>query len=116
MFLEEKVIKKKMKISLDVAVSMNGIIGKNNAIPWHLPEDLKRFKQLTTGKPVIMGRRTFESIRKPLPDRMNIVLTKDNGGKFMLKSTTDVTPVIGTNNDGTISKDRLFVLPVIGIT
>ena len=53
----------------------NGLIGKNNQLPWHLPADLKHFKQVTMGKPVIMGRKTFESIGKPLPGRVNIVLT-----------------------------------------
>jgi dihydrofolate reductase len=61
------------------AVSENGVIGKNGDIPWHLPEDLKHFKKKTTGHPVIMGRKTFESLPedfKPLPERTNIVLTR----------------------------------------
>jgi len=64
-------------ITLIVAVSDNDVIGRDNALPWHLPEDLKRFKRLTMGKPMIMGRRTFESIGKPLPGRRNIVVTRD---------------------------------------
>lgn len=60
-----------------VAVSDNDVIGRDNALPWHLPEDLKRFKRLTLGKPIVMGRRTFESIGKPLPGRHNIVVTRD---------------------------------------
>jgi dihydrofolate reductase len=64
-------------ITLIVAVADNGVIGRDNALPWHLPEDLKRFKRLTLGKPVVMGRRTFESIGKPLPGRHNIVVTRD---------------------------------------
>jgi dihydrofolate reductase len=64
-------------ITLIVAVADSGIIGRNNELPWHLPEDLKRFKRLTLGKPVIMGRKTFESIGKPLPGRQNIVVTRD---------------------------------------
>lgn len=63
-------------ISIIVAVSENGIIGKDNQLPWHIPEDLKRFKEITTGHPVIMGRNTFESIGKPLPNRTNIILTR----------------------------------------
>ena len=60
-----------------VAVSPEGIIGKDNSIPWHYSEDLKRFKSLTLGKTVIMGRRTWESLPvKPLPDRRNIVITR----------------------------------------
>ena len=54
-------------ITLIVAVADNGVIGRDNALPWHLPDDLKRFKRLTMGKPIVMGRKTFESIGKPLP-------------------------------------------------
>jgi len=64
-------------VTLIVAVADSGVIGRDNALPWHLPEDLKRFKRLTLGKPVIMGRKTFESIGKPLPGRQNIVVTRD---------------------------------------
>ena len=64
-------------ITLIVAVADNGVIGRDNTLPWHLPEDLKRFKRLTLGKPIVMGRRTFESIGKPLPGRQNIVVTRD---------------------------------------
>src|SRR6185295_4887276 len=64
-------------ITLIVAAADNGVIGRDNALPWHLPDDLKRFKQLTMGKPIVMGRRTFESIGKPLPGRQNIVVTRD---------------------------------------
>ena len=64
-------------ITLIVAVADNGVIGRDNTLPWHLPEDLKRFKRLTMGKPMIMGRKTFESIGKPLPGRRNIVVTRD---------------------------------------
>ncbi len=69
-----------MAIFLIAAVAENGIIGKDNSIPWHLPEDLKRFKKLTIGHPVVMGRKTFESIvarlGTPLPGRKNIVVTR----------------------------------------
>lgn len=65
-----------MKISLIVAISENGVIGKNNQLPWHLPADLKYFKSLTTGHCVIMGRKTYESIGKPLPNRFNIIITR----------------------------------------
>jgi dihydrofolate reductase len=64
-------------VTLIVAVAENGVIGRENALPWHLPEDLKRFKRLTMGKPIVMGRKTFESIGKPLPGRKNIVVTRD---------------------------------------
>jgi dihydrofolate reductase len=64
-------------ITLIVAVADNGVIGRDNTLPWHLPDDLKRFKRLTLGKPIVMGRKTFESIGKPLPGRQNIVVTRD---------------------------------------
>jgi dihydrofolate reductase len=59
------------------AVDMARVIGVRGELPWHLPNDLKRFKRLTMGKPIIMGRKTFESIGRPLPGRKNIVLTKN---------------------------------------
>jgi len=62
-------------IALVVAVADNGVIGRGGALPWHLPDDLKFFKEVTLGKPVLMGRRTFESIGRPLPGRRNLVLT-----------------------------------------
>lgn len=62
-------------ISLIVAMASNGVIGRNNQLPWYLPNDLKYFKAATMGKPIVMGRKTFESIGKPLPGRANIVVT-----------------------------------------
>ncbi len=64
-------------INIIVAYSKNRVIGKDNKLIWNLPEDLKRFKKLTTGKTVIMGRKTFESIGKALPNRENIVITRN---------------------------------------
>ena len=66
--------------SIIVAIGKNREIGKGNKLLWHIPEDLKNFKEITTGKTVIMGRKTFESIGRPLPNRKNIVLSK-NGDK-----------------------------------
>jgi dihydrofolate reductase len=68
---------RKPRLSLIAAVAANGVIGSENELPWRLPEDLKRFKALTLGNPVIMGRRTFESIGHPLPGRRNIVVTRN---------------------------------------
>lgn len=65
-----------MKLAIIVAAAKNGVIGRNNQLPWHLPQDLKYFKAVTLGKPVIMGRKTYESIGKPLPGRTNIVVTR----------------------------------------
>ncbi|KGK40971.1 dihydrofolate reductase [Nitrincola sp. A-D6] len=65
-------------LSIIVAQSQNRVIGVNNKLPWYLPEDLKYFKQITQGKPIIMGRKTYESIGRPLPGRTNIVITRDS--------------------------------------
>lgn len=64
-----------MRRSLVVAVARNGVIGRDNALPWRLPADLAHFKKVTMGHPIVMGRRTYESIGKPLPGRKNIVVT-----------------------------------------
>jgi len=66
-----------MKRSMIVAMAENRVIGINNKLPWYLPNDLKYFKQVTMGKPILMGRKTFESIGKPLPGRANIVITRN---------------------------------------
>ena len=67
-----------MILSLLVAASENNVIGKDNKLPWHLPNDLKYFKNLTWGMPILMGRKTFESIGKALPGRKSIVITRNN--------------------------------------
>lgn len=64
-------------ISFIWAMDQNRVIGKNNQLPWRLPEDLKFFKETTMGHPIVMGRKTFESIGKPLPGRENVILTRD---------------------------------------
>ena len=66
-----------MILSLIVAADENNVIGKNNTIPWHLPDDLRYFRDKTRGHPVIMGRKTYESIGKPLPHRLNIIVTRN---------------------------------------
>jgi dihydrofolate reductase len=65
-----------MMISLIAVVADNAVMGYQNKMPWHLPEDLQHFKRLTWGKPIIMGRKTYESLGKPLPGRPNIVLSR----------------------------------------
>jgi dihydrofolate reductase len=67
------------RLVLVAAVAENGVIGRGGQLPWKIPGDLKRFKEITIGKPVIMGRRTYESMGGPLRDRFNIVLTHDGG-------------------------------------
>lgn len=64
-------------ITIIVATSKNKVIGDSNSLIWHLPADLKRFKELTTGNPIVMGRKTYESIGRPLPNRRNIIITRD---------------------------------------
>ncbi len=82
------------RVTLIVAVADNGVIGRDNALPWHLPEDLKRFKRITMGKPIVMGRKTFESIGKPLPGRLNIVMTR--GTDYRREGgARDVAPIGG---------------------
>ncbi len=66
-----------MSISIIAAMADNGTIGINNQLPWHLPADLKWFRQQTTGKPILMGRKTYDSIGRPLPKRRNIVISRD---------------------------------------
>lgn len=66
-----------MKISIIVAIDQFRVIGKDNQLPWHLPADLKYFKSVTLGKPVVMGRKTFESIGKPLPGRENVIISRN---------------------------------------
>jgi len=66
-----------MRLAMIVAQSSNRVIGRDNKLPWYLPGDLKYFKHATMGKPIIMGRKTFESIGKPLPGRLNIVISRD---------------------------------------
>ena len=86
-----------MEIVFVVAIAENGVIGAGGAIPWRLKSDMQRFKALTIGKPVIMGRKTFESLRRPLPGRTNIVVTRDAdyraAGAVVTTSATDAGAV-----------------------
>ena len=93
-----------MIISLIAALDKNQLIGADNGMPWHLPADFKHFKEITMGKPVVMGRKTFESIGKPLPGRHNIVISRNgfsadgitsvNSIDAALKSVSDVDEVM----------------------
>jgi dihydrofolate reductase len=88
-------------VSIIAALSENNVIGKNNKLPWHISEDLKRFKQLTLHHPVIMGRKTFVSIGKPLPGRTNIVITRDENYK-----AEDVTIVHSLKEALNVAKEK----------
>lgn len=78
-----------MKIAMIAAMANNRVIGKDNKMPWHLPEDLRHFKALTLGKPVVMGRKTYESIGRPLPSRHNIVISRQ--ADLQIEGVTTVT-------------------------
>ena len=80
-----------MHLALIAALDRNGLIGRDNALPWHLPADLQHFKRTTLGKPIVMGRKTWESLGRPLPGRHNIVLTRDPG--YTAEGATVVTSV-----------------------
>ena len=92
-----------MTVSLVVAAAKNNVIGRDGELPWHLPDDLRHFKRLTTGKPIIMGRRTFESIGRPLPDRHNIVMTRDPdyaaAGCDVVTSVSDALKLAGDDTE-----------------
>lgn len=78
-----------VNIAMIAAMANNRVIGADNAMPWHLPADLAHFKRITLGKPVIMGRKTYESIGRALPGRLNIVITRDSN--YSLSDATVVT-------------------------
>ena len=80
-----------MIISMIAAMADNRIIGKDNQMPWHLPADFAWFKRCTMGKPVIMGRKTYESIGRPLPGRLNIVISRD--ASLVIEGVTSVTSI-----------------------
>jgi len=94
-----------MDISIIVAVANDNIIGFENTMPWHLPADLKHFKAITTGHHVIMGRNTYESLGKPLPNRTNIVITRNKSyqvedGVLMFNVLEDaIKHVVGKNDE-----------------
>lgn len=93
-----------MQVSLIAALDRNRAIGKGNALPWHLPADLKRFKALTFGKPVLMGRRTAESLGRALPGRRNLVLTRSGrvpfDGMLAVASIDEALPLAGETGAG----------------
>ncbi|WP_028773172.1 type 3 dihydrofolate reductase [Shewanella waksmanii] len=80
-----------MKIAMIAAMANNRVIGKDNQMPWHLPEDLKHFKAMTMGKPIVMGRKTYESIGRALPGRLNIVLSRQ--ADLNIEGVTCVTSI-----------------------
>lgn len=96
-----------MILSIIAAVSENNIIGSNNNLVWNLPADLKRFKQITSGHYIIMGRKTYESVGKPLPNRTNIIITTD---KTYKAEGCLVFNTIGEATDYAKTQDEVFIL------
>lgn len=96
-----------MVISLIAAMDKHRVIGKDNTLPWKISADLKRFKELTSGKPVIMGRKTFESIGKPLPNRTNIIITRDKN--YMASGCIVVHSVEGALKAAAVGKEVMVI-------
>ena len=101
-------------ISFHLARADNGVIGVDGKLPWHLPADLKRFKAQTMGKPMIMGRKTFESFPSPLPGRRHIVLTRDTGwhaeGAEVAHSPAEALEIAGDGEVAVIGGAEVFAL------
>lgn len=96
-------------ISIICAIDKNKAIGKNNSLLWHIPEDLKRFKNITSGHAIIMGRKTFESIGRPLPNRTNIVITSDKS--FIAENCTICHTVEDALDEAKkIEREEIFII------
>lgn len=99
-------------IQIIVAIAKNFVIGNEGQIPWHLSEDLKHFKEITTGHPVVMGRRTFESIGRVLPNRMNIMVSstfdKKVEGLTVVKSLDEAIALVGDKTLMVIGGARMY--------
>lgn len=99
------------RLSIIAAIARNGIIGRGNAIPWHLPEDLKRFRDLTMGNPIIMGRRTWESLGRPLPGRRNLVVSSnlaENGCEVFASLESAIAACAGSSDAFIIGGAALY--------
>jgi len=110
---------KQTKLTAVVAIDKRRGIGVNNALPWHLPEDLAHFKRTTSGYPIIMGRKTFESIGRPLPNRRNIVVTRDASwrreGVETAGSLSEAAALVGSTEAFIIGGGQIFAeaLPLV---
>jgi dihydrofolate reductase len=96
------------RVTLIVATDLRGVIGRDGGLPWHLPDDLRRFKALTLGKPIVMGRRTWDSIGRPLPGRHNIVISRRPG------LALDGATVVGSFPDALAAAGAVPEICVIG--
>lgn len=99
----------KPKISIIAVISENKALGKDNRLLWHIPEDMKRFKNITTGHPIIMGRKTFESLGRPLPNRTNIVITRNPSFNVIGAVTVDSLDK-ALESARQIEKDEIFII------
>ncbi|MFO8154246.1 dihydrofolate reductase [Thioalkalivibrio sp.] len=91
------------RLEIVVAMDPDGVIGRNNQLPWHLPDDLRHFKRITTGHTVVMGRRTHESIGRPLPNRRNIVLSRRTGWEASgIEVQPDLDTALATAGNGPV--------------
>lgn len=97
-------------LSIIVAVSKNNIIGCNNSLLWHIPEDLKRFKKITENHSIIMGRKTFESLPKVLPNRKHIILSKNKDFKVFHKDVKVINNIDEIINNFVHCKEEIFVI------
>jgi len=102
----------KPTVSIIAAMARNRVIGINNSLPWHLPADFKHFKSVTLGKPVVMGRLTYESIGKPLPGRTNIIVTRDTD--YHPENADDSCIVVHTLNDAIAAAGPVEEIMIIG--
>jgi len=99
-----------MKLAMIVAMAKNNVIGLNNDMPWHLPADLQWFKKTTLGSPIIMGRKTYESIGRPLPGRLNIILSRNTD--LIIEGCTVVNSIeeaMTTAEAADNTKDEVFI-------
>lgn len=96
-----------MRITLIAAIARNRVIGRDGRIPWHIPGDLPRFKQLTMGHPVVMGRRTWDSLGRALPGRRNIVLSRSRGFQ---PTGAEVFPTLGAALEACAGAQEVFVI------
>jgi dihydrofolate reductase len=94
-------------ISIIVAMSENRVIGRAGELPWHISADLKRFKRLTTDHSIIMGRKTYDSIGRPLPERRSIVISRDRG---LVRAGAEVVASLGAALELTAAEDEVFII------
>jgi dihydrofolate reductase len=96
-----------MKLILIAALNKNRVIGRDGKIPWHIPEDLQRFKRITSNHTILMGRKTFESIGKPLPNRRNVIISRN---KNHVAESMEVFPTVASALSALENEEKVFVI------